>query len=119
MGWTFPRLIATRNEWFDDWCDHDGPARYELGTGGPRGGQIEWHYVGETGNERARIVCYARSGSHLSEIIDRHLRQGWFLYYRGFAVDTKAEARRIQDERLRRFEYDWNILLNDSARRGS
>jgi hypothetical protein len=46
------------------------------------------------------------SGSHLSEVIDRHLRQGWHLYYRGFAVDTKMEARRIQDERLRlRLEY--------------
>jgi len=118
MGWTFPRLIAAGNDWFDDWCDYDGPACYELGTGGPRGGQIEWHYVGETGNERARIVCYARSGSHLSEVIDRHLRQGWHLYYRGFAVDTKTEARRIQDERLRRFDYDWNILLNDSSWRG-
>ena len=63
MGWTFPRLIPAGNDWFDDWCDYDGPACYELGTGGPRGGQIEWHYV-----------CYARSGSHLSEVIDRHLR---------------------------------------------
>lgn len=33
-------------------------------------------------------------------------------------MDTKTEARRIQDERLRRFDYDWNILLNDSSWRG-
>lgn len=25
MGWTFPRLIAAGNDWFDDWCDYDAP----------------------------------------------------------------------------------------------
>jgi len=77
MGrWTKPRLIAYKSEWYEDPFDYDGPACYQLGTGGPRGGDIQWHYVGEKSNERQRISIYARSGSHLSEIIDYHLRQG-------------------------------------------
>lgn len=112
MSWTMPRLLATKEEWFDHSFDYAGPACYELGTGGPRGGRMQWHYVGETCNERARVSCYARSGSHLSEIIDWHLRQEWCLYYRAFAVESKAEAKRMQDELLRKFQYDWNKMLN-------
>ena len=112
VSWTAARRIAADGHWFDDWCDYEGPACYELGTGGPRHGHIEWHYVGETSNERARLLCYARSGSHLSEIIDWHLRRGWYLYYRGFAVGSKREACRMQDELLRHFNYDWNVTLN-------
>lgn len=77
MGWTGPRLIAVKGKWFDEFFDHNGPACYELGTGGPRGGNVQWHYVGETGNERKRIECYARNGSHLSKIINKHLNAGW------------------------------------------
>jgi hypothetical protein len=113
MGrWTEPRLIAYRGEWYEDPFDYDGAACYELGTGGPRGGDIQWHYVGETNNEHQRIGTYARSGSHLSEIIDYHLRQGWHLFYRSKACSTKKEAKQIQDNLLSRFEYDWNDKLN-------
>lgn len=72
MGWTQPRLLATKRAWFDHTFDYNGPACYELGTGGPRGGRIQWHYVGETSNERVRLSCYARSGSHLSDFIEWH-----------------------------------------------
>lgn len=114
MGqWTRPRLVAYKGHWFDDCFDYDGPACYELGTGGPRAGNIQWHYVGETINERRRISCYARNGSHLSKIIDWHLRQGWHLYYRSRAFPTKALAKKMQDNLLRRFYYDWNVILND------
>jgi hypothetical protein len=113
MGkWTRPRLIATKSGWFDFLLDHDGPACYELGTGGPRGGAIQWHYVGETDNERRRMICYARSGSHLSQLIDWHLKQGWYLYYRGRACATKNLAKTMQDNLLSRFKYDWNQKLN-------
>src|SRR5438477_13024542 len=37
-SWTSWRRIANRREWFDDALDWDGPACYELGLGGPRGG---------------------------------------------------------------------------------
>lgn len=88
------------------------PACYELGTGGPRGGSIQWHYVGETKNECQRIKQYARHGSHLSEIINWHLREGWHLYYHARAFTTKELAKVRQDILLRRFQYDWNRRLN-------
>jgi hypothetical protein len=113
MGrWTQPRLIAYKDEWYDDSFDYDGPACYELGTGGPRAGNVQWHYVGETSNERQRILAYARSGSHLSKTINWHLRQGWHLYYRSRACSTKDEAKRMQDNLLAQHEYDWNDKLN-------
>jgi hypothetical protein len=113
MGrWTKPRLIAYKNQWFDDSFDYTGPACYELGTGGPRGGNIQWHYVGETNNESQRIRKYAEDGSHLSKIIDWHLRQGWHLYYRSRACTTKKEAKQMQDNLLAGYRYDWNDKLN-------
>ena len=112
MAWTEWRRIATDREWSDDLCDWDGPACYELAVGGPRGGDLRIVYVGETCNERRRISSYARSGSHLAGIIDEHLREGWCLYYRAQSRDKKADARRMQDSLLARYEYDWNILLN-------
>jgi len=113
MGqWTRPRLIADRATWFDDFLDYDGPVCYELGTGGPRGGAIQWHYVGETNNERRRMSDYGRRGSHLSKVIDWHLRQGWHLYYRARVCGTKRLAKIMQDNLLNRFEYDWNRKLN-------
>ena len=109
MGkWTQPRLIAQGRQFLDEGLNYDGPCCYELGTGGPRGGRIQWHYVGETLNERQRITGYARHGSHLSPIIDWHLRQGWSLYYRARACASKEQARQMQDNLLRKFSYDWN-----------
>jgi hypothetical protein len=112
MGWTQPRKIACGKEWFDDSFDRAGAACYELGTGGPRSGNIQWHYVGETSNERKRIQTYARSGSHLSSIIDWHLKEGWTLYYRACACSSKADAKKMQDNLLDRNIYDWNTMLN-------
>ena len=112
MGWTNWRKIADRDEWFSDELDHDGPACYELAIGGPRGGDIRPVYVGETGNERKRVVAYASHGSHLSKIIARHLKDGWCLYYRAQAKPTKKAAKVMQDRLLAEFDYDWNIQLN-------
>ena len=112
MGWTRPRVIAVKGKWVPELLDNDGPACYELGTGGPRGGNIQWHYVGETTNERSRIKCYARNGSRLSEIINWHLNRGWYLYYRAVACVSKITAKQMQDNLLNRFKYDWNQMLN-------
>lgn len=112
MGWTGWRLLANRREWFADGFDYDGPSCYELGTGGIRGGSIEPHYVGETKDEHKRMCQYACHGSHLSDIITWHLRQGWYLYYRGAAMPTKAAAVEMQNRMLARFWYDWNQILN-------
>lgn len=113
MGcWTDWRLLARGKEWFDDRFDYDGPCCYELGTGGSRGGNIQPHYIGETSNERARMAQYACHGSHLSKIIDWHLRKGWCLYYRGYLVGSKKKAVAMQNRMLRKFRYDWNDKLN-------
>jgi hypothetical protein len=111
--WTNWRMIASRRDWFDDALDWDGPACYELALGGPRGGGLHIVYVGETLNEKRRVAAYARHGSHLSEIIDRHLRDGWHLHYRARAVSSKRAAVAMQDNLLARWEYDWNIQLNE------
>src|SRR5678816_2573492 len=108
MRWTDWRMLARGSEWFDGDFDHDGPACYELGTCGPRGGDPQPHYVGETSNERRRMFAYAQHGSHLSSIISTHLRDGWTLCYRAVALDTKGSAKQMQDRLLRRHKYDWN-----------
>lgn len=112
MRWTNPRLLADRHEWYSASLDNDGPCCYEIGTGGSRGGRIQWHYVGETVNERKRISTYGRSGSHLAKTIDNHLRRGWLIYYRAVICESKTHAKRLQDNLLRSFRYDWNRIGN-------
>ena len=107
MGsWTKWRKIANRLIWYDEALDWDGPACYELAIAGPRGGDLRTVYVGETANERSRVAAYARSGSHLAEIIGDHLRRGWCLFYRARAMASKAAAVRMQNQLLKKFDYD-------------
>lgn len=113
MGrWTYPRLIASDGIWFMDSFDYDGAACYELGLAGPRGGEMHWKYVGETNNERKRMSCYARHGSHLSNLIDEALAEGWHLYYKAHAFPNKELAKRMQDRFLLNYDYPWNKILN-------
>lgn len=106
--WTELRKIADKNYWYTDILDYDGAACYELAVAGPRGGSPRIVYVGETRNERSRLTCYARHGSHLSSIIDSYLAGGWSLYYRAQALAAKEAAKRMQDNRLAEFFYAWN-----------
>ena len=117
MGWTSWRMIADRSTWYSDPLDHDGPACYELAIAGPLGGDMRPVYVGETRNERKRIASYAAHGSHLSEIIDHHLEQGWCLWYRAQAMPSKSAAVAMQNRLLTQFDYDWNIQLNADSKR--
>lgn len=112
MSWTAWQLLADRNHWYADTLDYEGASCYELGTGGPRGGNVRPHYVGETENEKARRQQYAPHGSHLSKLIDRHLRDGCCFFYRGWAVGSKREAVAMQNRLSKQYGYDWNILLN-------
>ena len=112
MGWTNWRLIANQTEWFQEALDWDGPACHELAIAGPRGGDLRIVYVGETVNERRRVATYARTGSHLSEIVDDHLRRGSCLWYRAQVASSKTAAVAMQNRLLGRFDYDWNIQLN-------
>lgn len=117
MGWTGWRKIADNQGWYGDELDWDGPACYELAIAGPRGGNLRPVYIGETGNERRRVVAYASHGSHLAEIIDDHLRRGWTIWYRAQGLKSKVAAVAMQNKLLQRFEYDWNIQLNAKGKR--
>jgi len=110
--WTQWRKIADRLYWYADTLDWDGPACYELSIAGPRGGNRHVVYIGETSNEKKRVVAYASHGSHLSEIIHSHLKDGWHLWYRARSSTSKVEAVEIQNNLLARKDYDWNIQLN-------
>jgi hypothetical protein len=110
MGWTGWRKIAERSKWFGDEIDHDGPACYELGLGGPRGGDMRIVYVGETVNEKSRVIAYASHGSHLAQTIRSALRGGWSLFYRAQARPSKLAAKATQDRLLRDYEYAWNVV---------
>ena len=85
---------------------------YEIGTGGPKGGSIEWHYVGETKNERRRMWQCGSDGSHLSEMINWHLNYGWHIWYHACARPSKEAGKRMQDNLLKMWEYDCNHIGN-------
>ncbi|SRR5258708_32775170 len=112
MSWTAWRKLADRKHWYSGELDHDGACCYELGTGGPRGAKIQIHYVGETGCEKERMSQYGRDGSHLSKIINSHLKEGWCIFYRAFLLPSKAAAVKMQERMLKNFKYDWNDKLN-------
>lgn len=69
-------------------------------------------YCGHTVSEKQRMSCYGRDGSHLAEIIEKHLKDGWSLYYRGWCCKSKSAAEAMERRMLGRIQYDWNILLN-------
>lgn len=112
MSWTGWRKLAEDGVWFDDKFDYDGPTCYELALRGPRGGQHTVVYCGHTINEKRRMQTYGRDGSHLAKIIRSHLKDGWHLYYRGWAFRTKPNAEDMERRMLANFDYDWNIALN-------
>ena len=116
-AWTNWRKVSDRKYWYGDDLDWNGPACYELAITGPRGGGLRIVYVGETRNEKMRLIAYASYGSHLSEVINWHLNQGWNLYYRAQLKKSKETAVRAQNRLLHKFEYGWNISLNDCRKR--
>ena len=103
MGWTHPRLLASKKEWYKDNFDHEGPACYEIGTGGPRGNA--WHYVGETVNEKKRMSRYGADGSHLSKKINYPWRFGGngTSTTNACACPSKGAAKQMQDNLLGRW----------------
>lgn len=62
--------------------DQDGPAYYEIGTGGPRG-NIAWHYVGETVNEKNTNACACPSKGAAKQMQDNLLGRWVRLEPRG------------------------------------
>jgi hypothetical protein len=41
-----------------------------------------------------------------------HLKQGWHIWYRACACESKEAAKRMQDNLLMKWEYDWNHVGN-------
>ncbi len=108
--WTDLKKIADKKNCFVDHLTYNGPACYELIIAGPRQGNSHIVYVGETMNEKRRISAYAKNGSHLKEVIDAHLKEGWCLYYRSQATLDKQRAFDMQNRFLRKYDYSWNIV---------
>jgi hypothetical protein len=94
--WTAWRKIAKGEHW------------YELSvTGGPYRRRII-KYVGETINEKQRIIQYAACRSHIEHHIKDAIEAGATLWYRGHKKATKAEAIKLQNKLLAMYKYDWN-----------
>lgn len=110
MRWTEWRFLAHEKEWSDGDFDWKGPAVYELAVGGPRAGDINIVYVGETGGEGVRIAAYGSGRSHIEHFIDEALRNGWTMWYRASSRETKELAKATQDNLLRQYYYPWNTI---------
>ena len=79
---------------------------------GPRGGQHTTVYCGHSINEDPRMLDYGSNGSPLEDIIRRHLKDGWNLYYRGWCCGSKKQAEAMERRMLEKWDYPRNILLN-------
>ena len=110
--WIDWRKIADNEFWYKDSFDWEEAAVYELAVRGPRGGNHQTKYVGETKNEKQRIRTYARSGSHLYELINDELKNGKTLWYRSLRMKSKEDAVSKQNKLLSEFSYPWNTQLN-------
>ena len=78
-------------------------------------------YVGSTcrgkaGALRNRILEYCRNGSHKEDLINDALRRGYELWVRVKVSqaldDCKANAERMENELLAKYNYAWNIRNN-------
>ena len=109
MGWTQTEIVRIiRVEMvYDDSGDHAGPACYELGTGGPKGGGIHYRHIC-CGDKKRNVgeSLVMLEMAHSSDIIDKHLRAGWHLYYRACACSSKEAIEQRQDNLLGRSDYD-------------
>jgi hypothetical protein len=111
MGWSRWRKLCDEDYLYNEHLDWDGPVCYELALGGPRGGGLEIVYVGESGNARQRLSRHGLERSHLRETIRAYLRQGWCVFCRVQRKESKSEAVRLQNSRLAKYSYPWNIRL--------
>jgi hypothetical protein len=115
MGrWTSWKKLAVKGEWYS-WDEHIGQAAcYEFGLGGQRRcSSPDIVYVGETGNLAQRLGVHAsHAHDNLRKVIDSHLRRGFGLYFRAYYVSSRPVARRMQNNLLDEYEYDWNIQRN-------
>lgn len=115
MGWTYWKRLATQTEYYSDDIDYSGPAVYELGVRRRYGKYKTPVYVGETGDLKRRMKDYAVTGSHLRSYANKYWRMGYTIYFRFQPTNSKSEAKKLQDELLKRYgleRYPWNNNFN-------
>ena len=109
MGWTEWRKIAEGNDRRAPAAvGAEGPATYELSLRRPLGGDRTIVYVGETANERARIIEYVQGSTVLEPRIADALQSGRALYQRATVQPTGEAARTFRDSLLVKYGYPWN-----------
>ena len=116
MGWTHWNKLANQTEYYSDDIDYSGPAVYELGVLRRYGKSITPVYVGETRDLKRRMKDYATTGSHLKSYANKYWRMGYTVYFRFQYADSKEEAKKLQDELLKRHgleRYPWNNNFNN------
>lgn len=115
MGWTHWDKLANKDEIFNDGIEYDGHSVYELGVRRRYGKYVTPVYVGETNNLKRRMGEYATTGSHLWSYASKYWRMGYTVYFRFQYADSKEEAKKLQDELLKRHgleRYPWNNNFN-------
>ncbi|MCK6639429.1 MAG: hypothetical protein L6Q81_05035 [Bacteroidia bacterium] len=114
MAWSRWQLLATFEEDFADDLIDDGPACYELGLVHEDDSldELEIVYIGETCDLYQRCCSYAECGSHLWEIVDDHLEDGFELYVRYKLFYSKEDACIYERKMLDKYDYPWNIRHN-------
>ena len=110
--WTKWKKIADKKTNYGTELDNDGPANYEIGIKKPSQREVRIKYTGETKNERERMIQYGRNGSHIPDKIDKALKDGNEIYYRGQAKPSKEKAEKSEKRLLKKWDYPWNTKNN-------
>jgi len=110
MSWTDWRFLANGDSWSSETFDWKGASVYELAIGGPRGGNLQTMYVGETKEESVRLATYGSGRSHIEDYLSDALAEGWTIFYRAMGMPSKEQAKATQDSLLSKFDYPWNTL---------
>lgn len=112
MGmWTEWRRLAKGRVYCDEDADN-GPGCYELGFGSKSGGAMSPKYAGETDDLKRRLTEHGSDRSQLTEKMGKYLRNRYILSCRWQKTQSKMEAKRMQDNLLQSYEYEWNIQGN-------
>mmetsp|Transcript_3129 Transcript_3129/g.11285 ORF Transcript_3129/g.11285 Transcript_3129/m.11285 type:complete len:326 (+) Transcript_3129:219-1196(+) len=95
------------------------PAVYEFAISrGPRDSMKKVKvYLGQTRDAKRRMHCeYRSNGSHLLPFFEHALDQGYVVWRRVRYFETKEEAKQMEEEVLRVYDFAWNERLNGATR---
>ena len=122
IQWEEWELLATNNEYFPVDYEYDIPGIYLLGITdmsiyeikkyGIDDEDVKIVYIGESGCIMDRLNSYGETGSHLYDIIDYHLNEGFKLSYSIYETISKENAQELEYQFLMEYDFDWNIKNN-------